>query len=77
MRASTYAGNLSGQTDPIKYECQQNFTVLLSDGYYSGDSPSVGDQDGDGTAEELADVARKYYTEDLDTDMDDDVPPTP
>lgn len=72
-----YSGNLSGKTDPIKYECQQNFSVLLSDGYYSGYSPNVGDQDGDGIDDTLADVARKYYTDDLDTNMEDNVPPTP
>lgn len=72
-----YSGNLSGKTDPIKYECQQNFSVLLSDGYYSGGSPNVGDVDGDGTGDELADVARKYYEDDLDTGMANNVPPTP
>jgi len=75
-----FSGNLSGKTNPIKYECQQNFAVLMSDGYYSGGSsgnPGVGDVDSDGLSNSLADVARKYYANDLDTTMANNVPPTP
>lgn len=67
-------------------ECQQNFTVLMSDGYWNGDSPSVGHQDQD-TGDEfvdtshsdsyrntLADVAMKYYKEDLAPTYDNNVP---
>ncbi len=47
-----YAGKLSGD-DPVQYSCQQNFTILSSDGYWNGDagfkvngSTAVGNQDG-------------------------------
>lgn len=72
-----YSGNRSGTSDPIKYECQQNFTILMSDGYYSGSSPGVGDDDGDGISDTLADVARHYYESDLNAAMADQVTTTP
>ena len=47
-----YAGRLSG-ADPVQYSCQQNFTILSTDGYWNtGDgykvdgSTAVGNQDG-------------------------------
>ena len=47
-----YAGKLSG-TDPVQYSCQQNFTILSTDGFWNGDSgykvdgsTAVGNQDG-------------------------------
>jgi type IV pilus assembly protein PilY1 len=33
-----YAGKLSG-TDPVQYSCQQNFTLLSTDGYWNSDGP--------------------------------------
>ncbi len=48
-----YAGKLSGTTDPIQYSCQQNFSILSSDGYWNGDAgtnlygTAIGNQDGD------------------------------
>lgn len=69
-------------------ECQQNFTVLMTDGYWNGYSPSVGntDQDGpgpfdggsyaDGYSDTLADVAMRYYERDLHTGLDNKVPVT-
>ena len=33
-----YAGELSG-TDPVQYSCQQNFTLLSTDGYWNSDGP--------------------------------------
>lgn len=69
-------------------ECQQNFTVLMSDGYGNGNSPDVDNADAD-TANEfdggsyadiysnsLADVAMYYYKTDLST-LDNRVPETP
>ncbi len=66
--------------------CQQNFTVLMSDGFYNGSDPSdVGNEDGDNNTEfdggphadslsaTLADVAMKYYENDLST-LPDGVP---
>lgn len=61
-----YRGTLTGRTSPIDSSCQQNFTVLLTDGYWNGAVPSgIGDADNDGFSVTLADVARYYYTTDL------------
>ena len=47
-----YAGQLSG-TDPVQYSCQQNFTIMSTDGFWNGNagfkvdgSNAVGNQDG-------------------------------
>ncbi len=58
--------------------CQQNFAVLLSDGFWNGDDPGVGNADNDGVpggydqasygdafSNTLADVAMHYYERDL------------
>lgn len=68
-----FDGELSGKADPIINACQQNFTILFTDGYWNGDTststpswaPLMGDADGDGRSVTLADVARHYYTKDL------------
>ena len=60
-----YAGTLTGLTgsnDPVQYSCQQNFTLMVTDGYWTtgGETTTygpykmngttvVGDQDGDAT----------------------------
>jgi len=61
-------------------QCQKNFTVVMSDGFWNGSSPSVGNTDGDNSStydgasyadsvsNTLADVAMKYYETDLDGD---------
>lgn len=66
--------------------CQQNFTVLMTDGYYNGSFSSLGNVDGDNSsafdggahadlrANTLADVAMQYYERDL-SDNPDNVPP--
>lgn len=58
-------------------ECQQNFSILMTDGYWNGSSPSVGNADGNGDSawdgshygdsesNTLADVAMHYYEIDL------------
>ncbi|MFM1895261.1 MAG: hypothetical protein RLZZ385_335 [Pseudomonadota bacterium] len=66
------------QTDPIISACQQNYAVLFTDGYWNGSSPytsAIGDEDGDGYSDTLADVAHYFYTEDL-SDLPDQVPTT-
>ncbi len=67
-------------------ECQQNFTILLSDGYWNGSNPSVNNADAnttnpydggsyaDGVSNTLADVAMWYYKNDLAPGLDDNVP---
>ncbi|WP_147376775.1 pilus assembly protein [Noviherbaspirillum saxi] len=62
-----YAGKLNGESfngstvvDPLQYSCQQNYTILSTDGFWNGDdgykmngTSSVGNQD--------AHLARPYY----------------
>lgn len=41
-----YEGTLSGAPNPIQYSCQQNFTILTTDGYWNqGTNAAIGDQD--------------------------------
>lgn len=54
--------------------CRQSYSILMTDGYWGGDSPGVGDVDGDGYQNTLADVSRTYWDTDLTTDLDDNVP---
>jgi len=61
--------------------CQQAFTILMTDGFWNGDSPGVGNVDGDdgipfadSYSNTLADVARKYYDTDLNHSLDNIVP---
>lgn len=67
--------------------CQQNFAVVMSDGYWNGGSPNVGNADNDGNTDydggqygdsysnTLADVAMHYYEGDLAPGLDDVVGP--
>ncbi len=61
--------------------CQHSFCIAMTDGYWNGSSPGVGNQDGpegspygDSYSDTLADVAMKYYKEDLSSSLDDVVP---
>lgn len=57
-----YANKIPGQTDPVQYSCQRNYTILSTDGYWnSNDEPSgwneqldskstIGNQDGPSVA---------------------------
>jgi len=56
--------------------CRQSYSILMTDGYWGGSSPRVGDVDGDGESSTLADVAYKYYKDDLKDQIDDNVPTT-
>lgn len=68
-------------------ECQQNFTVLISDGFWNGGNPGFGNEDGDNDTawdggshadtftETLADVAMYYYETDLATGLTNNVNP--
>ncbi|MGD8560539.1 MAG: hypothetical protein PVH04_12790, partial [Gammaproteobacteria bacterium] len=78
-----FAGNLSDDwgASPILPEdqggqCQKNFAIVMSDGFWNGSSPSVGNTDKgngpwdgdsyeDNNSNTLADVAMKYYETDL------------
>ncbi|MCU7836979.1 MAG: pilus assembly protein [gamma proteobacterium symbiont of Taylorina sp.] len=59
----------SAMDDPIVDTCQQNFSVLFTDGYWNGSDPAaaIADADGDGIDLSIADVARYYYDRDLST----------
>ncbi len=64
-------------------DCQQSFVIAMTDGYYNGDDPNVSNEDGDNGdpyaddyADTLADVAMKYYENDLSSALDDLVPGT-
>jgi len=62
--------------DPIIASCQQNYSVLLTDGYWNGSAPNeseIGDEDGDSHNDTVADVAHYYYTKDL-SGLPDQVP---
>jgi type IV pilus assembly protein PilY1 len=86
-----------GESGGEDISCRQNYTVLMTDGYWSGSIDSLGNQDGnngstlsapDGTTYQythsgpfedsysntLADVAMKYWKNDLRGDLDNDVP---
>lgn len=70
-RAGEYFDNNDGRTDPIIEQCQQNFSVLFTDGYWNGStSPGVGNVDGDSYSNSVADVAKYYYDQDLSTFAD-------
>lgn len=54
--------------DPIISACQQNYSVLFTDGFWNGSSPytsAIGDEDDDNRSDTLADVAHYFYNEDL------------
>lgn len=71
-----YANQLTGKTNPIIQSCQQNYTILLTDGYWNPDTVSgIGDADQDGISVTLADVARYYYINDLNTSLTNNVIP--
>jgi type IV pilus assembly protein PilY1 len=86
-----YAGKLNGTSvngvtavDPMQYSCQQNFTLLSTDGFWNEtalpvdiNGAAIGDRDsalprplldGRSASNTLADVAAYYYETDLRTD---------
>lgn len=74
-RADNYgpwAGS-AGSTLP-HLTCRQSYNILMTDGYWNGASPSVGDTDQDGYSNTLADVAYYYWKKDLRPDLADKVP---
>ena len=73
-------------------ECQQNFTILMTDGYYNGTFGSLGNTDGDNNtqwdsgaagpygdsqSDTLADVAMQYYETDIRPSTDNNLSPPP
>jgi Tfp pilus tip-associated adhesin PilY1 len=70
-------------------ECQQSFAIVMTDGYWNGSSPGLGNKDGDGNTDwdgypygdtykdTLADVAMYFYERDLSKSLNDIVPVNP
>ncbi len=73
-------------------ECQQNFTLMMTDGFYNGSFSGAGNADGDdntdwdsgtagpygdGESDTLADIAMDYYENDLRPGVDDLLAPPP
>lgn len=68
--------------------CQANYTVLMTDGFWNGPAPGVGNADGnnntpydgwpfaDNVSNTLADVAMHYYERDLAPHLSNEVPTT-
>jgi len=90
-----FADNLTGTwgASPILSaanggECQKNFTIVMSDGFWNGSDPGVGNTDkgngpwdggshADNVSNTLADVAMQYYETDLSTTLGNKVGKTP
>lgn len=66
-RAGRYYDNVDSRTDPITQQCQQNFSILFTDGFWNGSAPdsSISDADSDHNSITVADVAKYYYDRDL------------
>ncbi len=51
QRLEDVGNYFEGDSSPIQYSCQQNFSVLMTDGFWNGDTPtlsgSISDADGD------------------------------
>ena len=73
-------------------QCQQNYTVLMTDGYYNGSFSGVGNTDGDNdtqwdsdttgpygdsSSDTLADIAMEYYEDDIRPGVDNNLLPPP
>lgn len=66
----------TGSSAPITAPCQQNFTILMTDGYWNDSFSGVNNADGnqnspyaDSYSDTLADVAMYYYKGNLRTDL--------
>lgn len=67
----------TGDSAPIQFECQKNFTLLFTDGFSNDSNISgVGNEDADAGepfadsySSNLGDIAYKYYTENPRTDL--------
>ena len=67
-RSGEYYDNADGKTNPIIEQCQQNYSILFTDGHWNRDPPLnalIGNEDGDAYSLSLADIAQYYYDKDL------------
>ena len=86
--SNTSPGNSDCPVEPAPAgQCQQNYTILMTDGFWNSHNPGVGNTDDDGGnfaggafgdtfSDTLADVAMDYYQRDLHASLSDDVPAT-
>lgn len=73
-------------------ECQQNFTIMMTDGFYNGGFSELGNEDGDNNSlwdsgptgpygdnrgNTLADIAMEYYETDIRPGVDNELKPPP
>ena len=73
-------------------QCQQNFTITMTDGYYNGSFSGLGNTDGDNdtkwdsdvtgpfgdnSSDTLADIAMEYYEDDIRPGVDNNLLPPP
>ncbi|AFU98917.2 pilus assembly protein [Simiduia agarivorans] len=85
-----FNGNLTSPILPASKggECQANYSIIMSDGYWNGDDPNVGNADksdqpfsglsyADSHSNTLADVAMYYYQRDLAPSLADKLPGKP
>jgi type IV pilus assembly protein PilY1 len=74
-KALDYTGRNYMRTDnnaPIQYQCQKNFAIQFTDGFSTLEAPTIGNIDSnkgnpyaDVYSNTLADIAMKYYTDNL------------
>jgi len=91
-KGNDYFGACPALPEDTGGECQQNFTVLMTDGYYNGSFSGNDNEDGDdntlwdsgpagpyGDSEEetLADIAMEYYENDIRPSIDNNLRPPP
>src|SRR5690625_7470415 len=63
-------GGWTRQTTEASLGCRQNYTILMTDGYWNGPDPSrIGNADRDSFSNTLADVAYHYWSYDLRNDL--------
>jgi type IV pilus assembly protein PilY1 len=86
---SSPLGNWPYASEAEGGECQQVFSIVLTDGWWNGKSPAVGNADelnssdyanacfSDTHKNTLADVAMYYYANDLSPTLENKVPPRP
>ncbi|MES2664338.1 MAG: PilC/PilY family type IV pilus protein [Pseudomonadota bacterium] len=70
-KALQRAGEYFKKTPNVLSACQTNASVLITDGHWTDTGVTIGDQDKDGIAHTLADVAHLYRHNDLRPDFKD------
>lgn len=75
-----YSNQLTGKANPVTESCQQNYAILITDGYWNDSdgvvSTAIGDVDKDGYPKTLADIAYYYYQNDLNPLLTNNISPS-